>query len=102
MFRVHRVWSSLQPRRPHHPFVRALLGILAVGVLMVLLVVGAVIGVVLLAGSLLLRALRPARPFASPTQAPDAQVASVMAGQGDCIEGDYTVLRKPLRSVPDR
>lgn len=95
MFRYHRVWSLLQPQRPRHPLVRALLGLFALCAFMLLLVIGAVVGVVLLAGSLLLRALRPSRVVASATHAnDDAPVVD-----GDVIDGEYSVLRKPLHRI---
>ena len=89
MFRVHRVWSLLQPQRPRHPIVRALLGLFAICALMVLLTIGAVIGLIVFAGSLVWRMFHPALSI------PPAQHASP-ADDDDCIDGEYSVLRKPL------
>ena len=89
MFRVHRVWSLLQPQRPHHPIVRLLLSVFAICALMVLLTVGAVIGLIVFAGSLLWRMFHPVASI------PRAQHESPVADD-DVIDGEYSVLRKPL------
>lgn len=89
MFRVHRVWSLLQPQRPRHPIVRALLGLFAICALMVMLTIGAVIGMIAFAGSLLWRLFYPVASL------PRAQHASPVA-HDDAIDGEYSVLRKPL------
>jgi hypothetical protein len=94
MFHYHRVWSLLQPQRPRHPIVRALLGLFAVCALALLLLVGAVVGAIVLAVSLLWRALRPYPPAAR------AQADSP-AVDGDVIDGEYSVLRKPLHRITD-
>ncbi len=92
MFRVHRVWSLFQPQRPRHPIVRALFGLFAIGALMVLLTVGAVIGLVVFAGSMLWRMFHPVAAVSQTQQ--DAPVAD-----DNCIDGEYSVLRKPLNRI---
>ena len=90
MLRSHRVWSLLQPARPRHPIVRALLWIVGAGVLTFLLIMGAVIGTFVLVGSMLMRAVRPARPVPMASRAPD---------DPSVIDGDFTVLKKPLHRI---
>lgn len=89
MFRVHRIWSLLQPQRPRHPIVRALLGLFAICALMVLLTIGAVIGLVMFAGSLVWRMFHPVASMQRE------QHASPVPND-DVIDGEYSVLRKPL------
>lgn len=91
MFRPHLVWSLLQPRRPRHPIVRAVLGLLAACAFVVLLMVGAAVAAVVMIAGLLLRALRPSRPLA---QMPRKHASPVSSG-GDFIDAEYSVLRKP-------
>lgn len=90
MFRSQRVWLLLQPTRPRHPIVRALLWIVGAGVLMLLLIMGAVIGTFVLIGSMLMRAVRPSRPV---------PVASRPSDDPSVIDGDFTVLKKPLHRI---
>jgi len=98
MFRPHLVWSFLQPRRPRHPIVRALVGLFAICAFIVLLVFGAAVAAVVMLAGLLLRALRPSRPLA---QMPRAQ-ATPASGDGDFIDAEYSVLRKPGPGVAGR
>mgnify|MGYP001549532098 CR=1 FL=1 len=90
MFRSHRAWSLLQPARPRHPIVRALLWIVGAATLMFLLIMGAVIGACVLLGSMLMRAVRPSRPV---------PMASRPADDPSVIDGDFTVLKKPLHRI---
>ncbi len=98
MLRVHRVWSFLQPRRPRHPVVRLLLGLFAVCVFSLLLIVGAVVGMALLASSMLLRAFRPSRPSPNLARANDAPIRI----EGDAIDGEFSVLRQPAQRTANR
>jgi hypothetical protein len=98
MFRPHLVWSFLQPRRPRHPIVSALMGLFAICAFIVLLVVGAAVAAVVMIAGLLLRALRPSRP---PAQMSHARAAP-SSGEGDFIDAEYSVLRKPGPGVAGR
>lgn len=101
MFRPHLVWSSLRsrrPRHPRHPLVRAVFGLFALCAFIVLLVVGAAIAAVVMIAGLLLRAVRPSRPFA---QMPRAQ-AMPSSNDGDIIDAEYSVLRKSGQRVAGR
>ena len=98
MFRPHLVWSFLQPRRPRHPIVSALLSLFAICAFIVLLVVGAAVAAVAMLAGLLLRALRPSRSLA-----PMPHAKTVPApGDGDFIDAEYSVLRKPGPGVAGR
>lgn len=50
--------AMFAPRKPRHPLLRALLGVVGVLVLAALLVVGVVVGVAMLTGGMLVRMLR--------------------------------------------
>ncbi len=97
MFRYHRVWSLLQPQRPRHPIVRALLGLFAVCALLMLLLIGVVVGAIVLAGSLFWRALHPQVPAARTRE--NFATVDGDAMRGDVIDGEFSVLRKPLDRI---
>ena len=80
-----RLRSAFAPRKPRHPLLRLVLGLVGVGLLCLLLVFGLFVGVAMLAGGLLFRALRQRRKPAEP-----------IAGDGGrVVEGEYRVVRKP-------
>ena len=97
MFRYHRVWSLLQPQRPRHPIARALLGLFAVCALLMLLSVGLVVGAIVFVASLLWRALHPHAPAARVRE--DSAAVEGDAIHGDVIDGEFSVLRKPLHRI---
>ncbi len=92
MFRVHRVWSLLQPQRRRHPVMSALLGLVVVCALAVLLSVGVVIGLTVFVGSVLWRMLRPVASMSHARVAPAATDA-------DVIDAEFRVLRKPPHRI---
>ena len=72
--------AMFAPRKPRHPLLRALLGIVGVVLLAGLLVVGLVVGVAMLTGGLVMRLLRQrGKPVAQ-----DARV----------VDGEYRVVDK--------
>lgn len=72
---VTRLQARFAARRPRNPLIRALLALLGVALLLVLLVVGVVLGVAMVLGAWVWRALRQrGRPQAAP---------------GRVIEGEY-------------
>ncbi len=100
MFRYHRAWSLLQPQRPRHPIVRALLGLFAVCAVLVLLLVGLVVGSIVFVASLLWRAVHPHSPIARART--DSPVVDDDVIDGEIIVGEFRVLRKPLHRITDR
>lgn len=97
MFRVHRVWSILQPQRPRHPLISAVLAIFALCVMLFVLAAGAVIGMIVFGTSLVLRMFRTPAPRHYVEQ-PEPQ--QPMA-DGDVIDGEFSVLRKPLPRIAE-
>jgi hypothetical protein len=97
MFRYHRVWSLLQPQRPRHPIVSALLGLFAVCAIAVLLLVGLVVGAIVFVGSLVWRALHP--HAAAERTHPDSPVVDDDVIDGEVINGEFRVLRRPLNRI---
>ena len=98
MFRAYRVFSLLQPARPRHPIVQALLALFAIGAFLVVLVVGAAIAATVMLVGTLMRAFSPVRPaaaaagtFSRPSAAADAP-----APAGDVIDGEFSVVSKTL------
>lgn len=78
---------GLAPRKPRHPLLRVLLGLLGIGLLLAMLVVGVFAGLAMLAFGALSR-LRAQRPSATPTAA------------GDALQGDFRVV--PKQALPSR
>lgn len=71
------------PRKPRHPLLRFALGLVGVGLLLVLLVVGAVVGTTMLLAGLVLRLWRGRnQPLYRRPQA------------ADVVEGEYRVVGK--------
>lgn len=95
MFRYRRVWSLLQPQRPRHPIMRALLGLFAVCAVLMLLLIGLVVGSIVFVASVLWRALLPHVPRARE----DSATVDGDAIRGDVIDGEFSVLRKPLHRI---
>ncbi|MFN3311536.1 MAG: hypothetical protein ACK40R_07525 [Thermomonas sp.] len=76
-----RTLVSGTPRRPRHPLLRVVLGVVGVALLLALLAVGLVVGLAMLLGGLLWRSLvRPGKP---------------VRVRGRTLEGDYRVVGKP-------
>ncbi|WP_240126579.1 hypothetical protein [Thermomonas alba] len=76
-----RTLVSGTPRRPRHPLLRLVLGLLGIALLLALLAVGLVVGLAMLLGGQLLRLFtRPGKPA---------------RGRGRILEGDYRVVGKP-------
>ncbi len=66
--------AMFAPRKPRHPLLRALLGVVGVLLLAVLLVVGVFVGVAMLAGGMLVRLLRQrGKPVAASSRVVDAE-----------------------------
>ncbi len=83
--RVTRLQARFAARRPRNPLARALVALLGMSLLLVLLVVGVFVGVAMLIGAGLWRALRQrGRP-----QTP-----------GRVIEGEYRHARTPVLPQP--
>ena len=98
MFRVHRVWSILQPQRPRHPLVSALLGLFAICAMLAVLAIGAVVGLIVFIVSALWRLFQPAVATAPRS----AREQPTHADDGHVIDGEFSVLRKPLPHIPPR
>ncbi len=80
-FDFTRARGLFAPRKPRHPLLRLMLGLLGVALLCLLVVVGVFIGAAMIAGGLLFKLLRQrGRPVANPR----------------VVEGEYRVLRKPV------
>ncbi|MGY1424054.1 hypothetical protein [Lysobacter sp. A289] len=87
-FLQSRVRAAFQPRKPRNPFLRFLMGALGLGLLALLVVVGAVIGSAMLAAGLVYRLFRGrSQPLPHRRRAP---------GQHDprVVEGEYRVVDK--------
>ncbi len=85
---MHTLWGRLYPRKPRHPLVRLMMGLLGVAVLALLVVFGLFVGVAMLAITAGWRIWqRLTKPSAPPviTHRPEPGV----------IEGEYAVVRKP-------
>lgn len=77
--------AGFAPRKPRHPFVRAMLGLVGLGLLAVLVFFSVFVGAAMLAVGLLYRLWsRRGRPVARDTDA-DANV----------VDGEYQVVDKP-------
>lgn len=73
------------PRKPRHPLLRFAVGVVGLGVLLVLLVIGAFVGTAMLLGGLALRLWRGRNaPLARRPQAERV------------VEGEYRVVGKPV------
>lgn len=107
MFSAYRVFSLLHPARPRHPLLQALLAVVVVCAFVVLLVVGAIIGLLVMAIALLARAFGFSRPFVfNAGVRPQPEAASSPPSQpqsnndGDVIDGEFHVVDKSLRHGP--
>jgi hypothetical protein len=88
MIRIFRFNSfTFTPRKPRHPLLRLAFGLVGVCVLGLLLVLGLFVGAAMLMGGLLFKSLR---------RKPDES----FAGDGNIVEGEYRVVRKPVVSLP--
>ena len=83
---VTRLQARFAARRPRNPLVRALVALLGVALLLVLLVVGAVLGVAMLLGAMIWRVLR--------------QRGRPQAPRGRVIEGEYRHARHGVLPQP--
>ena len=73
-FSTAGVSALFAPRKPRHPLLRVLLGLVGVALLAVLLVVGLVVGAAMLTGGLLWRLLRQRdKPVATDSRVVDAE-----------------------------
>lgn len=90
--RLHMVWGRFAPRRPRHPLMRIVLGLIGAALLALLVVFGLVVGVAMLA---LTAAWKLSRMLAAP-----ARPHAVDAGTVDAIDGEYAVVRKPRAPLP--
>lgn len=74
--------AMFAPRKPRHPLLRVLLGVVGVLLLAGLLVVGLVVGTTMLAGGLLVRLLRQrGKPATARSRVVDAEYHVVKPGQ---------------------
>lgn len=89
--RLRMVWGRFAPRRPRHPIVRLMVGVLGAALLALLVIFGLFVGIAMLAltaGWKLWRTLgAPARPRV------DTNTVSA-------IEGEYAVVSKPRAPLP--
>ena len=76
---------------------RALLGLFAVSALLLLLLIGLVVGSIVFVASVLWRALLPHVPVARARA--DSATVDGDAIRGDVIDGEFSVLRKPLHRI---
>lgn len=84
------VSALLAPRKPRHPLMRVLLGVLGLALLALLLVVGLFVGMAMLVGGLLLRLVRQrGKPVASRRHAVDRH-----AFDQNVVDGEYRVVDK--------
>lgn len=73
-FSTAGVSALFAPRKPRHPLLRLLLGLVGVALLAVLLVVGLVVGAAMLTGGLLWRLLRQrGKPVTTDSRVVDAE-----------------------------
>lgn len=75
------------PRKPRHPLLRLLLGLLGIGVLAVLVAFGIFVGAAMLGAGALLRLWAVRRN--APARKGDARPA-------DALDGDFRVVSKPV------
>lgn len=81
-FRFDRLRSAFAPRKPRHPLLRVLLGLVGLGLLLVLLAASVLVGVAMLTAGVLYRLWRlRGKPVAR-----DARV----------VDGEYRVVGKPV------
>ena len=74
--------AMFAPRKPRHPLLRVLLGMVGVLLLAGLLVIGLVVGTAMLAGGLLVRLLRQrGKPVAARRRVVEAEYHVVKPGQ---------------------
>ncbi|KAF1711338.1 hypothetical protein CSC70_05360 [Pseudoxanthomonas kalamensis DSM 18571] len=76
-----RLRSMFSPRKPRHPLLRLLLGLVGVAMLGVLIVLGLFVGAAMLAGGLLYKLLR--------------QRGQPIAQDPRVVEGEFRVVDKP-------
>ena len=101
MFRAHRVFTLLRPSRPRHPLVQALLAVFAVCAFVVLLAIGAAVALIVTIVAAILRLLGFGRPIRVTTYAHVNPHAHAPPADSDVIDGEYTVLRKPMHRITD-
>ena len=85
--RLHMVWGRFAPRRPRHPLVRLLLGLIGAAVLALLVVFGLFVGVAMLA---LTAGWKLWRTLAAPAPSHAIDPASSAT-----IDGEYAIVHKP-------
>lgn len=73
---------TFAPRKPRHPFMRIVFGLLGLALLALLLVLGLLIGAAMVAAGLLLKVWR--------------QRGKPLAADKRVVEGEYRVVAKPL------
>ncbi|MBS0457610.1 MAG: hypothetical protein JSS44_09810 [Proteobacteria bacterium] len=104
MFSAYRVFSLLHPARPRHPFVQALLAVFVVCAFLVLLVVGAFIGLLAMLVALVARAFGWGPRFAvkvgTPPASPSSGQPDSRPPDGDVIDGEFHVVEKSLPHGP--
>lgn len=92
-FDRRRVGEFFAPRKPRHRFLRVLLASFGIAVLAVLLVFGLAIGAAMLTVGLLYRIWRQrGKRIAATAAASD----TISAQTARTLDGEYTVLRKPM------
>jgi fatty acid desaturase len=101
MFRAHRIFTLLRPARPRHPIVQALFAAFAICAFLVLLVVGAAVALLVMIVGALLRLFGICRPIRAVAYARTHAPTDAPTGDNDVIDGEFTVLRKPLHRITD-
>ena len=81
---ITRLQARFAARRPRHPMTRVLVALLGIALLLVLLVIGAALGIAMILGTTLWRALHR-RP---------------QSGNGQVIEGQYRHARQAVLPHP--
>ena len=98
MFRIHRVWTILHPQSARHPVMSVLVGLFALCAMLVVLAIGAIAGMLMFGVSAVLALLRP-RVATAPLFQRDQPARD---DGSHIIDGEFSVLRKPLPHIPPR
>lgn len=99
MFNAHRVFTLLRPARPRHPLIQALIAAFVVVAFLALLVVGAIFALAVMLVGAVLRAFGFGRPIRFAVRTRRNPPEQTPPADNDIIDGEYTVLRKPLHRI---
>ena len=85
-FRTVFLRMATTPRKPRHPLLRIVLGLLGLGVLLLMIAFGVFVGLAMLGAGALLRLWTLKRK---------APARKGVAGHGDALDADFRVVSKP-------